>query len=125
MDIGTGKITKREMAGVPHHMLDVASSKTSFDVERYQKMAHKKIADILKRGKLPIVCGGTGLYIKAIVENPSYPDIPPDWKLREQLEKKTAEQLFAMLKKLDPERAGNIDAKNSRRLIRAIEIAKH
>jgi len=88
MDIGTGKITKKEMAGVPHYILDVASPKTIFDVARYQKMAHKKIADILKRGKLPIVCGGTGLYIKAIVENPSYPDIPPDLKLRERLEKK-------------------------------------
>jgi len=125
MDIGTGKITKKEMAGVSHHMLDVASPKNRFDVARYQKMAHKKIADILKRGKLPIVCGGTGLYIKAIVENPSYPDIPPDWRLREQLDKKTAEQLFAMLKKFDPERARNIDARNPRRLIRAIEIAKH
>ena len=125
MNIGTGKITKKEMAGISHHMLDVASPKTIFDVARYQKMAHKKIADILKRGKLPIVCGGTGLYIKAIVENPSYPDIPPDWKLREQLEKKTTEQLFATLKKLDRERAGSIDAKNPRRLIRAIEIAKH
>ena len=125
MDIGTGKITKKEMAGITHHMLDVASPKTRFDVARYQKMAHKKIAEILKRGKLPIVCGGTGLYIKAIVENPSYPDIPPDLKLRERLEKKPAEQLFAMLKKLDRKRARDIDAKNPRRLIRAIEIAKH
>ena len=124
MDIGTGKITKKEMARIPHHMLDVASPKTRFDVARYQKMAHKKITDILKRGKLPIVCGGTGLYIKAIVENPSYPDIPPDWKLREQLEKKTTAQLFAVLKKIDPSRAETIDSKNPRRLIRAIEIAK-
>ena len=125
MDIGTGKITKKEMAGIPHYMLDVTSSKTRFDVARYQKMAHKKITEILKRGKLPIICGGTGLYIKAIVENPSYPNIAPDWKLRERLEKKTVTQLFAMLKKFDPERAGSIDAKNPRRLIRAIEIAKH
>ena len=124
MDIGTGKITKKEMASILHHMLDVASPKTILNVARYQKMTHKKIADILKRGKLPIVCGGTGLYIKAIVENPSYPDIPPNWRLREQLDKKTAEQLFAMLKKFDPERAESIDAKNPRRLIRAIEIAK-
>ena len=124
MNIGTGKITKKEMAGISHHMLDVASPKTIFDVARYQKMAHKKIADILKRGKLPIVCGGTGLYIKAIVENPEYPDIPPDWKLREQLEKKTTAQLFAVLKKIDPSRAETIDSKNPRRLIRAIEIAK-
>jgi len=124
MDIGTGKITKKEMARIPHHMLDVASPKTRFDVARYQKMAHKKITDILKRGKLPIVCGGTGLYIKAIVENPSYSDIPPDLKLRERLEKKTVAQLFAMLKKIDRVRAETIDSKNPRRMIRAIEIAK-
>ena len=124
MNIGTGKITKKEMAGISHHMLDVASPKTIFDVARYQKMAHKKIADILKRGKLPIVCGGTGLYIKAIVENPSYSDIPPDLKLRERLEKKTVAQLFAMLKKIDRVRAETIDSKNPRRMIRAIEIAK-
>lgn len=124
MDIGTGKITKKEMCGVPHHLLDVVSPKTKFDVARYQKLAHKKITDILKRGKLPIICGGTGLYIKAIVENPQYPDIPPNWKLRKNLEHKTADELFAILKKLDSKRAGIIDKKNQRRLIRAIEIAK-
>ena len=124
MDIGTGKITKKEMCGIPHHLLDVVSPKTKFDVARYQKLAHKKIADILKRGKLPIVCGGTGLYIKAIVENPRYPDVPPDWKLRKKLEKLSAEKLFSMLKKLDRARTKTIDSKNPRRLIRAIEIAK-
>ena len=124
MDIGTGKITKKEMRGIPHHLLDVVSPKTKFDVARYQKLAHKKIADILKRGKLPIVCGGTGLYIKAIVENPRYPDVPPDWKLRKKLEKLSAEKLFSMLKKLDRARAKTIDGKNPHRLIRAIEIAK-
>lgn len=124
MDIGTGKITKKEMAGVPHYLLDIASPKTRFDVARYQKLAHKKIADILKRGKLPIACGGTGLYIKAIVENQQYPDIAPNWKLRKILEKKSNEELFAILKKLDPKRAEIIDKKNPRRLIRAIEIAK-
>ena len=124
MDIGTGKITKKEMRGIPHHLLDVVSPKTKFDVARYQKMAHKKITDILKRDKLPIVCGGTGLYIKAIVENPRYPDVPPDWKLRKKLEKLSAEKLFSMLKKLDWARAKTIDSKNPRRLIRAIEIAK-
>src|SRR3989344_5030398 len=124
MDIGTGKITKKEMCGIPHHLLDVVSPKTKFDVARYQKLAHKKIADILKRGKLPIVCGGTGLYIKAIVENPRYPDIPPDWKLRKKLEKLSAEKLFSMLKKLDRARAKTIDNENPHRLISAIEIAK-
>lgn len=124
MDIGTGKITKKEMAGVPHHLIDIVSPKTRFDVARYQKLAHKKITDILKRGKLPVVCGGTGLYIKAIVENPQYPDVPPDWKLRKNLERKTTKELFAILKKLDLKRAKTIDKKNPRRLIRAIEIAR-
>jgi len=126
MDLGTGKITKQEMTGVPHHMLDVVSPKTVFDVARYQRMAHKAIKDILKRGKLPIVCGGTGLYIKAIVENPAYPEIKPDWKLRAHLSRLGGtSELFAMLKKLDPARAKMIDRHNPRRLVRAIEIIKH
>lgn len=125
LDIGTGKITKREMQGVPHHLLDVASPKTVFDVTRWKEKADHAIADIVARGKLPIVCGGTGLYITALVENITYPDVAPDWKLRKKLEKKTAGQLFAMLKKLDPVRAQTIDPRNPRRLIRAIEIVKH
>ncbi len=125
MDIGTGKITKKEMRDVPHHLLDIVSPKTQFDVTRYQKLAHRAIADILSRGKLPIVCGGTGLYIKAIVENPTYPETKPDWKLRKKLEQKSPAALFAMLEKLDPKRARTIDRHNPRRLIRAIEIAKN
>lgn len=125
LDIGTGKITKKEMAGVPHHCLDIASPKKNFDVVQWKEKADKAVHDIIKRGKLPIVCGGTGLYIKALVENITYPDVAPDWKLRAKLEKKTTEQLFAMLKKLDPARAQTIDPHNPRRLIRAIEIVKH
>lgn len=125
MDIGTGKVTKKEMAGIPHHLLDIASPKKNFDVAQWKEKADKAIRDIIKCGKIPIVCGGTGLYIKALVENITYPDVAPDWKLRAQLEKKTTEQLFAMLTKLDPARARTIDPRNPRRLIRAIEIVKH
>lgn len=125
MDIGTGKVTKKEMGGIPHHLLDVASPKENFDVVQWKEKADKAITDIAKRGKLPIVCGGTGLYIKALVENIAYPDVPPDWKLRKKLEQKTAKRLFAMLEKLDPARAKTIDPHNPRRLIRAIEIVKH
>lgn len=124
MDLGTGKITKKEMKGVPHHMLDVANPKTIFNVAKYKIQAQKIIADILKRDKLPILCGGTGFYIDAVVDNIILPDVKPNQELRKSLEKKTAEQLFTILKKLDPARAKTIDRHNKVRLVRAIEIAK-
>ena len=124
MDLGTGKITKREMKGVPHYLLDVASPKSVFTVIKFQAQAQKIIADILRRGKLPIICGGTGFYIDAVVNNIVLPNVPPNPALRKKLERKTAEALFAMLKKLDPARAKTIDSHNKVRLVRAIEIAQ-
>lgn len=121
--LGTGKITKHEMRGVPHHMLDVADPKKQFDVFQYKKITDKIIADIASRGKTAIICGGTGLYIDAVVNGITIPEVPPNIKLRKRLENKKVKQLFDILKKLDPHRAASIDAKNSRRLIRAIEIA--
>lgn len=123
LDIGTGKITKKEMRGVLHHLLDVANPKKKFTVVKYVELAEKAIRNILSRDRLPIVVGGTGFYIEALVDGVILPDVPPDNKLRKKLQEKTAVQLFAMLKKLDPKRAKNIDPNNSRRLIRAIEIA--
>jgi tRNA dimethylallyltransferase len=122
MDIGSGKITKKEMQGVPHHLLDVASPRRRFTVAQYQKLAWKAIKDIWKRGKLPILCGGTGFYIQSIVDGLVIPIVPPDTKLRKELEKLSTEKLFAKLRKLDPRRAKNIDRYNRRRLIRALEI---
>ena len=124
MDIGTGKITKKEMRGIPHHLLDVASPKKIFTVTQYRKLAIRAIDKILKIGKLPILCGGTGFYIQAVVDGLVIPKVPPDWKLRKKLEKKSVEELYKILKKLDPKRASTIDKKNPRRLIRAIEIVK-
>lgn len=124
LNIGAGKITKKEMAGIKHHLLDVASPRAVFTVTRYRKLALAAIADIQKRRKTPILCGGTGFYIQAVIDGILIPAVKPDWKLRRELEQKTAAQLFLMLKKLDPRRAKNIDAKNPRRLIRAIEIVK-
>lgn len=126
LDIGTGKITVAEMRGVPHHLLDVASPLRKFTVERYKKLAAKAIADIAKRGKLPIICGGTGFYIHALVDGVVFPDVPPNLKLRAELAKlgKTdPAALYTRLKELDPERAEAIDPHNLRRVIRAIEIA--
>ncbi len=122
MDIGSGKITEEEMEGIPHHLLNVASPKRRFDLSRYQKLAEKEIDRIIKRSKLPIVCGGTAFYTKALTEGMILSDIKPDWKLREKLEKKSKEELFNILSSLDPKRAEKIEKDNPRRLIRAIEI---
>ena len=88
------------------------------------KNAPIKLEKIFAKNKIPIIVGGTGLYIQAVVDNIILPEVKPNWKLRKELEKKNTEEMFAILKKLDPRRAKNIDAKNPRRLIRAIEIAK-
>lgn len=124
LDIGSGKITKREMRGVPHHLLDVSSPQKVFTVAQYKERADAAIADIISRGKLPIICGGTGFYIDAVVSGVVLPDVPPNKQLRTQLEKKSAAHLFKMLQKLDPKRAQNIDPQNPRRIIRAIEIVR-
>lgn len=123
LNIGSGKITKTEMKGVSHHLLDVVKPQTTFTVVKFQKLANKKIAEILAKGKLPIICGGTGFYIQSIADQTVFPKIKPDLALRKDLEALPLSDLFLMLKKLDPKRARTIDPKNPRRLIRAIEIA--
>jgi len=122
MDIGTGKITKKEMQDIPHYLLDVASPKKRFTVAQYKKLALQSIKKIQRKNKIPIICGGTGFYIQAVADNISIPEVKPDWKLRAKLEKKSVGELFSELKKLDPNRAKNIDRYNKRRLIRALEI---
>ncbi len=123
LDIGTGKITKKEMAGVPHHLLDVADPKKQFSVVKYVEQAEKALAGIIAKNKIPIVAGGTGFYIHALIDGVILPDVSPNVELRKKLSKKSAEELIDILKKLDRNRAENIDPKNSRRIIRAIEIA--
>lgn len=122
MNIGTGKITKKETRGVPHHLLDVISPKKVFTVANYKQLAKKELEKIIKKNKLPIICGGTGQYIDALIYDQNFPAVPPDLKLRKTLEKKSVAELFSELKKLDPARASTIDSKNPRRLIRALEI---
>ncbi len=124
MDIGTGKVTKKEMEGIPHHLLDVASPKRKFTVVQYKKLALKTIHAIHKKGKIPFLVGGTGFYIQSIVEGIIMPEVKPNWKLRKELEGKNIEELFRILKKIDIEKSKTVEQKNKRRLIRAIEIAK-
>jgi tRNA dimethylallyltransferase len=124
MDIGTAKPTKKEMKGIPHYLLDVASPRRKFTVAQYRKLALKVIEKIQKKGKIPCLVGGTWFYIRAIVDGLIIPEVPPDWKLRKKFEKKSPKELYKILKKLDPKRAKTIEKENKRRLIRAIEICK-
>ncbi len=124
LNIGTGKITKKEMHGIPHYLIDVANPKKKFTVTEYQKQAVKKIEEIISRGNTPIIVGGTGFYIDAVTKGIIFPEVKPNVKLRKTLEKLSILALFKTLQKLDKDRAENIDEKNKVRLIRAIEIAK-
>ncbi|MDD3662380.1 MAG: tRNA (adenosine(37)-N6)-dimethylallyltransferase MiaA [Candidatus Pacebacteria bacterium] len=124
MDLGTGKITNKEMRGVPHHLLDVYSPKKVFTASDFKQKANEAILKITRKGKTPIICGGTGFYIDTLLNNSDLPEVPPNKKLRQELEKKTAQELFEILKKIDSTRAKNIDSKNKVRLVRSIEIAK-
>jgi len=121
MDIGTAK--PKELKGVPHYLIDIVSPDEDFNVALFKQEAVKKINEIIEKGKLPILVGGTGLYIKSIIENLDFPSVKADEKLRNKLEKKGTEELFEMYKSLDKEGAIRIDKNNRRRLIRAIEVS--
>ena len=123
MDIGSGKITKKEMAGIPHYLLDVANPKRRFTVAQYQKLALKAIKNIQRKNKLPILVGGTGFYIQSVVDGTVIPEVKPNWELRKKLGKIALPELVKRLANLDPVRARVIDQNNPRRVIRALEIA--
>ncbi|MCF7831680.1 MAG: tRNA (adenosine(37)-N6)-dimethylallyltransferase MiaA [Candidatus Pacebacteria bacterium] len=123
MDIGSGKITTDEMQGVPHYGLDIVDPTDDFSVAQYAEYAHNIIDDIIGRGKTPILCGGTGFFIDAVIHDRQFPAVPPNENLRKELSTKTTEELFLQLQSLDSEYANIIDQHNPHRLIRAIEIA--
>ncbi len=124
LDIGTGKIRKCEMKGIPHHLIDIRNPREQYSAAEFKEDAEKKIKEIFLRGNIPVVAGGTGFWIDSLLFGLSIPEIPPNPALRKKLEKKPVEELFGILKKLDPNRARSIDKKNPRRIIRAIEIAQ-
>lgn len=123
LDIGSGKITKKEEKEVKHYLLSIASPKRNYSLGKWLKDVDKAIERIVKRRKVPIICGGTILYLKALKEGWILPEVKPDYKLRKELEKLDTNTLFQKLAKIDPERARNIQKENKRRLIRALEIA--
>jgi tRNA dimethylallyltransferase len=123
LNIGTGKITHPEMHSISHHLLDVADPKRIFTAHDFIQQGQGALLEISKRGNIPVVCGGSGFYIDALLGRIVLADVAANPKLRAVLEKKTTAQLFALLKKQDPRRAKAIDPHNKRRLVRALEIA--
>jgi tRNA dimethylallyltransferase len=128
MDIGTAKDLKEYRIGrkkIPYHLIDVVSPKTEFNLAKYQKLAFKAIEKVLEENKLPIIVGGTGLYLQALVDNYSLSNIKPDLKKRQALESLGKEELFKRLEKMKPDfahRLNNSDRHNPRRLVRYLEI---
>jgi len=124
MDIATAKpkIKNGCFNGIPHYLIDSFPLDKELSVTIYKNLAVKAIKDIQKKGKLAFLVGGTGLYIKAVVDNLDFPKIVPDKNLRRKLEKKSLEELFGLYQKLDAEGAKMIDKNNKRRLVRALEV---
>ena len=123
LDLGTGKVTPTEMAGVPHHLLDVVEPGAPFSLAEYQRCAYAAIDDVLARGRLPLLVGGTGLYVRAVVQGYQLVDAEPDPERRAELERWSDERLLAELARLDPTAVEQLDLPNHRRLVRAVEIA--
>ncbi len=124
LDDGSWKISKKEQKKVKHHLLSVVHPKRNYSLGRWLKDVEKVVQKILKKRKMIIFCGGTILYLKAIKEGWILPEVKPNYQLRKELEKKSHQELYEEIKKLDPERAKNLDPNNKRRLIRALEIIR-
>jgi tRNA dimethylallyltransferase len=126
MDVGTAKPTAKDRARVPHHLIDIADPDETVGLAEFQEQATAAIDDILARNKLPLLAGGTGQYVRAVVEGWRVPRIPPDPDLRAELEtqaeREGCETLHARLTRLDPAAAERIDPRNVRRIIRALEV---
>jgi tRNA dimethylallyltransferase len=129
MDIGTAKPSRPERAAVPHHVLDVASPDQIVTLVDYQRLALRAIHEITSRGRLPLLVGGTGLYIRAVVDRLAIPQTPPDWELRARLEMEEQDRgpgtLHRRLAEVDPAAAARIHPGNVRRIIRALEVYHH
>jgi tRNA dimethylallyltransferase len=126
MDIGTAKATPPEQARVPHHMLDLCAPDQVLTVAEYQQLAYAAIDEIHRRGRVPFLVGGSALYVRAVTAGLRIPEVPPDPALRAQLEEDLArdglEPLVARLQRIDPATAAQIDLRNPRRVLRALEI---
>ena len=126
MDIGTAKPTRSEMGGVPHHMIDVADPEEDFSVARYVDMAARCVEDVLSRGRLPILAGGTGLYIDSLLSGRTFAAFDEASPLRAELEARYAreggEALLRELAKADPDAAARLHPNDAKRIVRALEV---
>jgi tRNA dimethylallyltransferase len=126
MDIGTNKPSLAEKASVPHHVIDVVNPDEDFSLAMYHQLATEALKAIQQKGKLPLLVGGSGLYVRSLVEGWKIPQVPPDQKLRRQLESRAEQEdsqsLYWELQAIDPMAAEKINPSNIRRLIRALEI---
>ncbi|MDY2901549.1 MAG: tRNA (adenosine(37)-N6)-dimethylallyltransferase MiaA [Candidatus Borkfalkiaceae bacterium] len=126
LDIGSAKPSEEEKKGVPHYLIDVASPKDSFSVGDYEELAVPTVEDILDRGKIPIICGGTGFYVNSILYRMSYGLSKGDAAIRQKYEQaadeKGREYVYSVLKEKDPETAGKLHPNDLVRVIRALEI---
>jgi tRNA dimethylallyltransferase len=122
MDIGTAKPSRVERAAVPHHLIDICDPDETISLGAYQRLAYAAIDDVLARGRLPILVGGTGQYVAAVTDGWSIPEVAPNDPLREALGALGAGEAARWLDKLDPAAAGRIDPRNTRRVIRALEV---
>ena len=126
MDIGTAKPTAEERQGVPHHLLDICAPGEAFSVARYVELADAAAQDVLSRGMVPIVAGGTGLYMDALIECSTFSGDETDLSVREKYQRMAAEQgneaVHACLAKVDPEGADRLHPNNLKRVIRALEV---
>jgi tRNA dimethylallyltransferase len=126
MDIGTAKPSAEELGRVPHHLIDIIDPDEDFSLAIYLDLARRAIADIHRHGRLPFLVGGTGLYVRAVLEGWQVPRVSPDLQFRYNVEKRTGEgdagELYDELARLDPEAARKIDRRNVRRVIRALEV---
>ena len=126
MDIGTAKPSLEDRAAIPHHLIDIIYPDENFTLATYQELAFQAIADIQRRGKLALLVGGSGLYVRAVTGGLSIPKVAPDPELRRRLEKRAEQEgyqvLYSELQKTDPIAAEKIDPRNVRRVIRALEV---
>ena len=126
MDIGTAKPTREEMEGIPHHMIDVIDPEEGFSVARYVDMAARCVDDILARGKLPIIAGGTGLYIDSLLSGRTFSAFSPESPMRGELEGRIRTEggaaLLEELAKVDPESAARLHPNDEKRIVRALEV---
>ena len=125
LDIGTGKVTKEEMQGVPHHLIDIVAPTETYNADDFKRDASKCIKEITARANLPIIAGGTFFYVDTLLGKITSPNVPPNPALREKLQLMSAEELYNELRERDPRRAAEMDPHNTRRLVRALEIVAH